>query len=200
MEVEEIVRTVTLELRPDTPEKAPPAEFDAALEHSNWPDAPRSQAVRRRFGMGWYELLEILFDPERDLQYNVSQRKRRKPRARPTREEIAYALRLMAELLEVATLKPDQHDAGRAQLQLIAGARWQHGDDRAYLLPTSTEIQVALDPAKHAGWDLALKLAGLAPRPQTAGLAGLPLDEAFEGFLQDVGLPPLVAGSIRRVG
>jgi hypothetical protein len=189
-QLERIVRLVVESVDPDFPTTVPPGSYDAALPGSGWPDAPKAAGLRKRWNIDWYETLDVIYDPVKDFQRLITLRRRRRPRALPGVAEIIYALQLVAAHLGLVTLRPTEYDDGREQLIEIAGRRWRHGDDRVYLLPTSTEIQVALDRKHHAGWDLALALAGLEPRPPVGGQAGETVEVMMERFLQDIGCLP----------
>jgi hypothetical protein len=96
-------------------------------------------------------------------------------------------LRLAAHRLGVDTLTPDRDRAVAAAMRAADGARWLHG--RQLLVPSDEQIAAAV-----GGWDRALALARLAPRPGLGdqGLAAPapPITDLLERFHDAHGAQP----------
>src|SRR5690348_16460265 len=95
-QLERIVRTVVEAVDAESPTTVRPGDYDAELAGSAWPDAPKSAALRKRWKIEWYDMLEVIYDPNRDFQFVLRVRQRRQRRTLPGVTEIIYALKLIA--------------------------------------------------------------------------------------------------------
>jgi hypothetical protein len=137
-------------------------DYDDARGAAGFADSKRAHRIVRQLGIPWSKLLTMVADEGGAFTQTLNASAWR-VRTKLTDELIATALRVIALRLGAATLRPRQYDDERNQMAREDAARWLHGrllDDE---FPTSSQIDSQL------GWDKALRIAGLAPRPVAAG-------------------------------
>jgi hypothetical protein len=113
-----------------------------------------------------------------------------------TDEYVASLLKLAAHRLGTDTLTPDRYRAVAAQLATADKKRWLHGDQ--LLIPSDDQIITACGGAANGpdggGWDRALALAGLKPRPglgdQGLSKTSPPITDVLERFYKAYGVQP----------
>lgn len=173
----ELLRAVAREAQPDDPERITQATFDrhapALAKSRGWPAPPSARAIQMRLGdtnqkRGWRALVaESLVQGRDPVQHAAF--KRRAPHDRSLDEGVIhYALRRVAEHLG-RTPTADEYD--RAVIELIEVEQRRRRDSiLEELLPTSGQIIAYAGPA---GWEGALALARLAPRPKAEPVRGI---------------------------
>jgi hypothetical protein len=183
-----LVRVIAEFVSPDDPTSVSQAAWDGGRAPSGHPDAPSARAICARLAdregkpFPWRELLELVFDPSRDIEQTHALRRGESNGAHFTEEHVFYALQRVAHELGVSTLAPDAYAQQRATL--VANAR-RRSIDLTELLPTVGQIERVA-----GGWDQALELAELEPRPELSGsrpAAGTPIVEALELYAEATG-------------
>jgi hypothetical protein len=158
-----LVRIVAEFVSPDDPAAVTQAAWDAGRAPSGHPGAPSARAICARLAdrdgkpFPWRELLELVFDPSRDVGYTHAQRRGEEEAGHFTEEHVYYALRRVADERDVKTLGPDAY--ARARQELIAADRRRGVNLLGELLPTVGQIERIV-----GDWAGALKLAELEPR------------------------------------
>jgi hypothetical protein len=199
-DLEEIVRAICLQVDPRRPHTVATAAFNDALAKSGWSDAPNASGIRRRFAdIPWRELLQITFDPGRDLVKTARARSRRAPTAPPDEAEAAYALKLAAAASGSRWRgRPHQYEQVERQLRQQAKRRYRHGSDPDTLMFDRYEIENALATESAAGWDRGLHAAGLPARSVAGGSqAGHPPVVIATWFVEEVGCVPWSHSALR---
>jgi hypothetical protein len=183
-----LVRIVAEFVLPDEPPHVTQAAWDAGRASSGHPDAPSARQICSRLAdkhgkpFPWSELLELVFDPERDIPQTHAQRTGADDAEHFTEEHVYYALRRVASSLKAKSLAPDTY--ADARRDLIAKDRRRGVDVLAELLPTVGQIEGVAGT-----WAAALELAGLEPRNGDSwkGATGMPLAEALELHAESTG-------------
>ncbi len=141
----------------------------------------------------------MLFDPARDVATTIAARTRRPRTASPDIDDATYALKLAAARFgEAWNGRPYRYGEVERALRQCARRRHRHGADAATLLPDRYEIENALATPEEAGWDHALRLAGLPPRRPAAGSpAGNDPVELAGRFYDELGCLPWSARALR---
>lgn len=194
-----IVRDVALAASSEEPTAVSETVWDRARTKAGHPKAPSARAICARLAdangrsFSWRDLLELVFDEDRDPERVHALRARVGEDEALDERHVSYALRRAARELGGQTLAPDAY--ARAREKLIAGARRRRRGAAgrlaplhqlvADLLPTVGQIErIAGD------WDQALELAGLDPRPEHGARTserGMPIAELLDRFADETG-------------
>lgn len=164
--------------------------WDAARERSGYPDAPSARQVcwrlrdQRNRPFAWRELLELVFDPEADIQQVEVARTRRPRLLRVAPDAVWYSLRRVAGEEPTITL----HEYAQGYQRLIR-------EDRRRRPPGTVGIEdVLLTPGQVlyecGSWPDALRRAGLEVRSEHYTAGRVSLKEAALRFTQEVGALP----------
>jgi hypothetical protein len=193
LDLYEIVRAVAEFAKPDEPTLITEAAWDKARAGAGYPDAPTARANCARLAddqgnpFPWRELLELVFDDERDIPHTHALRQGSRADEDLDEEDVYYALRRVAKIeLGQDSLRPGEYRRERERL-LAADARRRNlsgGVLLADLLPTVGQLErIAGD------WDAALMLAELGPRrtPTRNGHADevVPIVEVLDRFADE---------------
>ncbi len=199
------VRAVTLAANPSEPTTVSQRDFDATAR-ANGASAPPGGAgdalplarnIAKLLRLPWRDVVALAHEPEGSQNHRLSVKaKDRAPQDWLTPEYASSVLRLAAHRLGADTLTPDRYRAVAEELGAADRARWLHGDQ--LLVPSDDQIVAACGgPAASGaggGWDRALALAGLAPRPGLGdqGLAAPspPITDLLERFHDAHGAQP----------
>lgn len=193
----EAVAEVCRDVRPNAPHTVSPSTFDervradASARTPRFADVPEARTVRRRLaGLGWYELLALIFDSDRSTEHYLALRRRGAGRE-VGEQECVVALQTIASRTGADTLRPHEFTAGRRQLIAEDARAWLHGTAQQRWFPTAAQVEGAFRTDTAAGWDRALAAAGLRPRTgPVGGQAGVPVVHAIELFLTEMGCLP----------
>lgn len=175
------------------PEEITQAEWNTGRHavRTIYGDLPRAHQVCLRLAnrdgaWPWRDLLALTLDPSRDAKKTYEERLS-EPDRKVSPGRVAYALLFVARYLGRPTLLPREYEETRAQL--LAGDQGVFLKD---VLPSRGQIETAC-----GGWDEALQVAGLAPRPTVAAagasddkLKEVPIREAIVAFCADNGRLP----------
>lgn len=182
-----LVRVIAEFVAPDEPTLVTQAAWDAGRTPSGHPGAPSARAICARLAdrdgkpFPWRELLELVFDDSLDMERSHARRRGEAESDGFTDAHVYYALRRVARELDTTTLVPDQY--GRTREDLLAGdRRRQCGGLLRELMPTVGQIERVA-----GGWDRALELAELEPRPELSGsrpAPGMPTVAALELYAE----------------
>jgi hypothetical protein len=158
-----LVRIIAEFVSPDEPTLITMAAWDAGREPSGHPHAPSARAICARLAdrdgnrFPWRELLELVFEPARNIEQTHALRHRRPEADHFTEQHLYYALRRVASELKTQSPGPDAY--ARKREQLIADDRRRGVDLLEELLPTVGQVE------RIAGsWEAGLELAGLDSR------------------------------------
>lgn len=178
------MREVSSHADAEDPIQVSQSRFDTARQHSQlYGGLPRAKRIAARLRMSWREVLQLAHAPDHTHSHRLG-RAQSQPEADWLSEDcIAFSLRLVALRLGVESVSPVQYRRERERLLAADRAAWLHG--RRLRLPTDEQIRIAAD-----GWDHALALAQLAPRPgrgdqgqgKYAATTEDVLDRAYEAF------------------
>lgn len=189
----DLVRKVALVADPDFPDRITMVQFDDARATAGHPDAPSARANCMALKMKWRELLERVFDPERDPVMSAAAH-RRKPARIPTEEEIFFALRFVAMKRDKETLTYDQYDLYRGELIEEDKRRMKSASFLEHVLPTAGQIWNACGK----DWAFALSLAKMeTTRPRKHARAA-DVDEVYDAFVQTTSARPAGWGTLDK--
>ena len=164
--------------------------YDAMRSELGVTGALTTDALRRRFGVPWRTLLELAYAGDGAAERALTQ-KTKAPLRSWTEEEIVYALQTVAAWRGVDTLRPGEYDETLAELATTDRRAHRHGRHPLREMPGSDLIIRTLGRGDdETGWNKALRLARLAPRPTKTTADGAPAEVAFELFLVDMGWVP----------
>ncbi len=158
-----LVRVIAEFVSPEEPTLVTMATWDAGREPSGHAHAPSARAICARLAdrdgnrFPWRELLELVFEPGRNIEQTHALRHRRPEADHFTAQHLYYALRRVASELKTQSPGPDAY--ARTREQLIASDRRRGVDLLEELLPTVGQVE------RIAGsWEAGLELAGLDSR------------------------------------
>ncbi len=187
---------------PAEPTNVSRRRFDAAALASapgnGAPKLPAAGNIAKALKLGWREVVTVAHEPEAVQNHRLSQKQTAPYQDWLTDEYVASVLKLAAHRLGVDTLTPDRYRAVAAELRAADEKRWLHGNQ--LLVPTDDQIIMACGgasanaPGGGGGWDRALALAGLAPRPglgnQGMNRKAPPITVVMERFHEAYGVQP----------
>jgi hypothetical protein len=179
-----LAREIALAAAPENPSAITQTIFNRARLRSQ-PDCPEAAYIARRLQCSWSEVLRIAFSYEGNTFKLLAQRKGITEADRATCVE---ALRLVAERLQLPTLRPDDYEKER---EAIIGKR--RGTHRASLLKRLPKAAMI----DYHGWDELLLEAGLSSRSRRKNRQGMPIPDAVELFLQTQGRLPSLRDLIK---
>jgi hypothetical protein len=153
-------REVASHADPEDPVHVSQRRFDDARQISQtFAHLPRAKRIAERLGMPRREVLLLAHAPARTHAHRLGRIQTEPEHDWLTDDLIAFALRLVALRLDMASVSPVQYRTERAKLLRDDRAAYLHG--RQLRLPSEDQIRVAMD----GDWDAALALADLSPRP-----------------------------------
>jgi hypothetical protein len=154
------VREVASHANPENPIQVSQRRFDDARQISRtFANLPRAKRIAERLRMPWRAVLLLAHAPARTHAHRLGRIQTEPEHDWLTDDLIAFALRLVALRLDVASVSPVQYRTERAKLLRDDHAAYLHG--RQLRLPSEDQIRVAMD----GDWNAALALAHLASRP-----------------------------------
>lgn len=181
----DLVREVALVADPDFPDRITMVQFDDARATAGHPDAPSARASCMALKMKWRELLERVFDPERDPVMSAAAHRRQAARI-PVEEEIFFALRFVAMKRDRETLTYDEYDLFRLELIEEDKRRMRSASFLEHVLPTAGQIWNACGK----DWAFALSLAQLKSAKERKHARAADLDEVYGAFVETTGARP----------
>lgn len=191
----DLVRAVALEAKPNDPVNVTQRAWDQARARAGYSDAPsarcitmRLRATRNSRTFPWRELLELVFDPEANIDHVEVRRGSQQWSQHLTLRHVVFALRAVAKRLELASLTPNGYAAGREQI--LARRDRASAALLLELIPTKAQVELTvmreIEAVKNESqaWDRALELAGLEPR-QTSGRKGQKGETGMRGVVPE---------------
>jgi hypothetical protein len=191
------VREVTLAANPSEPTAVSQRAFDAARtnahgESGNDASLPVARNIAKTLRLPWHEVVAVAHEPEDVQNHRLSQKQTVPYQDWLTHEYVGSVLKLAAHRLGTNTLTPDRYRAVAASLAAADDKRWLHG--RQILVPSDDQIIAACGGSAAGGWDRALALAGLKPRPglgdQGLSRKAPPITDVMERFYDAHGVQP----------
>jgi hypothetical protein len=167
LELFEVVGRVARAVNPAAPDALSQPQFDRHVdEHrEEHPGVPTARAIYMRLNSGsagrvtWKSIVRAACDSGASARQTLVAATRSAPDVPVTDRVVFFALTLVAKNLNTRTVSRGEYDEERARLRMLDRRR---GGLLATLLPTNAQL------AQHAGgWDEALLIAGLEPRPKT---------------------------------
>jgi len=153
-------REVASHADPENPIQVSQQRFDDARQISRtFANLPRAKRIAERLRMPWRDVLALAHAPAQTHAHRLGRIQTEPEHDWLTDDLIAFALRLVALRLDMASVSPVQYRTERAKLLREDRAAYLHG--RQLRLPSEDQIRVAMK----GDWDAALALAHLAPRP-----------------------------------
>ncbi|MGO9763612.1 MAG: hypothetical protein ACLP1Q_20360 [Solirubrobacteraceae bacterium] len=159
---------------------------------------PAARNIAKSLDLPWREVVALAHEPPGQQNHRLSQKQTAPYQDWLTEEYVASVLKLAAHRLGVDTLTPDRYRAVAAELAAADNKRWLHG--RQLLIPSDDQIITACGgasanaPRGGGGWDRALVLAGLKPRPglgdQGMSRKAPPITDVMERFHDAHGVQP----------
>ncbi|HWY19503.1 MAG TPA: hypothetical protein VNY27_12435 [Solirubrobacteraceae bacterium] len=137
--------------------------FDAAAHANGASDLSAAGNIAKALKLRWHEVIMVAHEPAGEQNHRLSQKQTAPYQDWLTEEYIGSLLKLVAHRRGVTTLAPDHYREERAAILAADAARWLHGGQ--LLVPSDDQIIAACGGAAAGGWDRALALAGLQPRP-----------------------------------
>lgn len=188
---------IVLAANPEWPKDVRPVDYDRARRASEWPASLTAKSLQRRWNMSWSQILDMLFDSERDPGRTIAARTRKVRRVGQfTLEEIVEALRLVAGRVGAEGFTAAEYDAEIRRMRRGGAAAWLHG--RPQELPLSADIDVFLREDGRSGWAIAMEAAGF----EVARGAGAPKGETWEQavamFVDEVGVLPWSPQAVQK--
>ncbi len=182
----DVVAAVARASAPETPEGVSQSRYDAARVAAGYPDAPTAKQTAARLGMPWKEVLALALDPARSVDSVLGAREGEDDKPWLTSKDVCAALKIVARRLGKKTLKPVEYRLERKKMLDAARHSYRHLSELS--LPTEGQIERTA-----GGWDEALVIAGLAPRPRATAGTGVPIVAVMELFLETFGYLPGVS-------
>ncbi len=184
------VREVCAVANPAEPTQVSQRAFDAAGAATS--GLPAARNIAKALRLPWREVVALAHEPEGEQNHRLSQKQTAPYQDWLTEEYVASVLKLAAHRLGTNTLTPDRYRSVAASLTAADNARWLHG--RQLLVPSDDQIVAACGGAAAGGWDRALALAGLQPRPglgnQGMNRKAPPITDVMERFHDAHGVQP----------
>lgn len=174
----DVVAAVARAADPDEPGGITQRDYDAARSSAGYADAPTAKQTAARFRMSWRELLAFALAPMISPEIALGRQLGERNEDWLDEAAVRAALKTVALRLGKKTLRPADYLAEREAM--LAEARLAFRHQREPLLPSEGQIERIA-----GGWDKALAIAGLKPRPpQTSGPTGVPIVVALELALE----------------
>lgn len=166
-ELLDVVGEVARAVRPAAPQSLSQPQFDAYVEErrDRYPSVPTARAIYMRLNSGsagrvtWRSIVRAACGSVNSVRQTLVAATRSTPLVPVTERTVFFALTVVARRLHAPTLAPGEYDGGRERMRLLDRRR---GGALGGLLPTAAQLAQAA-----GGWDDALAMAGLEPRPAT---------------------------------
>ncbi len=160
------VREVASHADPENPIQVSQRRFDDARQISRtFAHLPRAKRIAERLRMPWRDVLLLAHAPASTHAHRLGRIQTEPKQDWLSEHFIAFALRLVARRLDVASVSPIQYRTEREKLMREDRAAFLHG--RQLRLPSEDQIRIAVG----GDWSRALALAGLTARSPHAGQA-----------------------------
>lgn len=177
------VRMIGLRVRPDDPLGLTQRQFDAADRPAG---LPRAWRIAERFACTWSYVVELALAANVPQARRLARLTRRPAAGKGIAKALAPAARLVAQQLEVDTLRPHEYQLQRDRVVAKDRAAWRHGGAGERALPSVS----ALGAAKGWDWDAVLEASELRPRQHAGAPSGAHPRHVIERFIEDLSVAP----------
>jgi hypothetical protein len=172
----DVVAQVARVAAPAEPERVTQRSYDSARAKAGYPDAPSARQTASRLRMSWPELVAFALRG-REIEKTLGIHFGDEDEPHLGEEDVRSALRVVALRLRKKSLARADYIGERERMLAAARRRWCHRS--ALSLPSANQIERIA-----GGWEAALTIAGLGPRPAQARSRGLEVIEALELALE----------------